>query len=232
MGAVMSSLCVAISLAFDEFVWQSGKFDHVTQCQQAWGFTSSTSSQIRWRRYVDDVIAASHCYCGDCIFLWIRLCFHNLTVSVVTGATGASSPDMYNGNVWVDLAVFPTRTSVFILPKNLNRAWLYASRDAAVFLPPRLSFLPWLDRMPQGFAKTKALLYARVIRCQRLGLAHHITCHYLCESLAELVLLQYPYSAIRALVHSLPATPAVRASAQWVRAWRARSRIVALPAPA
>ena len=102
IGGVMSSAAVAVSLGGQEHRW----FD--LGGHRRLGFPlgpGPVRTYISWRRYVDDCIAISKCFCSECVLVFLQGAF-SLTISPVAlsgpqrGVEGARKV-----GVWLDVEI-------------------------------------------------------------------------------------------------------------------------------
>ena len=117
---------------------------------------------------------------------------------------------------WVDI-VFDNvdRWRLVLVPKNENRQWLTSSSSDR----SRTTLLEWPGKLPVSFSAIRSSLISRLYRCSALGFSEEIQALRILEGIVELSYLQYPKKLARALVHSLPASPASALCRRAVRTW-------------
>ena len=107
--------------------------DELRRREGFWLEGMSPAEAVGSARYVDDVIGVSRVYCCDCLTRWMELTY-SLGISVA-----GTSEDTNKPVVWADVEVRTAGWDFFVVPKNLNRAWLV---DASVERE-RATVLPW-----------------------------------------------------------------------------------------
>ena len=159
-------------------------------------------------RYLDDIVAFSRHFCGDCVLHWLRCTY---PVSLLA-CSGAEQQQQRKTHTWTDVILYPLGSGIGVLPKNPNREWIHGvgPRD-------RTTMLRWAGRPPAGFSQIRSSLISRLQRCQAIKLP---VCHQarrLLEDLLEYHSLPYPPSMLRALAHCLPLCPAIKIVRRVVR---------------
>ena len=123
-------------------------------------------------------------------------------------------------HVWLDLQLYVLgpeshvseasvrRAQVLFAQKNANRVWLY-EKIATSASRPRTTILPWPGRPPTGFNNLRSSFVSLLRRGFTLQVSDALSAHRILEHILELLLLEYPPSISRALLHSLPPWPSV-----------------------
>ena len=93
MGGILSSALVALVLGVQEVQWLRARADH-----QRLGFPPTAVEEVRWRRYVDDLLILSIAYCGCCSFLFVSSAYRQ-PVSVCSGA----GDKLAEPHIWCDV---------------------------------------------------------------------------------------------------------------------------------
>ena len=209
IGGLMSGVCVSVTLGAQEWRWQRDSAAHLRE-----GFcfgASDALSFISWKRYVDDLIAISRCYCCACVYHFLQ-CAFTVKLSPVTDLSSSSA----GRGTWLDLDVSVHGQALCVIPKNVNRPWLYRGEPRE-----RCTLGRWPGRPPKGFGNLRSLFLVRVARARDLQLPAALAAVWLGELTLEMFLLGYPVSILRALVHSLPCSLAAQAARRLIRAFGA-----------
>ena len=205
IGGLLSGVCVSVTLAAQEWRWLH---DRAAQVEAGLRFgMGDPLAHIAWRRYVDDLIAVSRRYCRKCVFHFLRSALV-VQLSPVTDLEGAGPCS----GTWLDMDITVCGQSLCIVPKNVNRPWLY--RGA---LRERCALGHWPGRPPKGFGNLRAMFLVRIARSRELRIDADAAAVWLGELVLEMFILGFPLSVLRALVHSLPCSPAAQAVRRLVR---------------
>ncbi|CAK0854998.1 unnamed protein product [Prorocentrum cordatum] len=124
IGGVMSGICVAVSIGAQEYNWRRNSEKHR---QNGYTFEPHGIDKcIVWRRYVDDVLICSRRYCRKCLIEFL-----GAGIQVKFAPTGPLAPDAEAVGVWLDVQLYVSGQSLTLLPKNVNRDWLYTGSSFA-----------------------------------------------------------------------------------------------------
>ena len=183
----MSGACLAAVLAYREYCafWKNSMG---VDCR---GFYPG--QLIGAIRYVDDVLAASPCLCGDCIFTYLKKVY-DLPLSACSGtATTQGAP-----HIWTEGEVLVSRDSFRLIPKNMNRSWLSGEGPRV-----RQSFVPWPGAPPCSIKFLVSHFLGMIARHSGLGIAPHDIIVRALEALLELRLLGYPHTILRKVLYAM-----------------------------
>eukprot|EP00927_Polykrikos_kofoidii_P058377 TRINITY_DN5285_c0_g1_i1.p1 TRINITY_DN5285_c0_g1~~TRINITY_DN5285_c0_g1_i1.p1 ORF type:complete len:1325 (-),score=85.31 TRINITY_DN5285_c0_g1_i1:1897-5871(-) len=166
---------------------------------------------IAWCRYVDDIIAFSYDTCCGCQTRFFQETF---VESVSTCHQSDLEPDSIFD--WLDLSLTVVGMRIRWTLKNQNREWVQKMLPGP---PPHTNLIPWPGRLPRGFASYRGQLLGKIARCRQLSLDRPLLLFCILEHVLELFRCGYPYSVIRALIHSCYVTAEIRLARQSVRSW-------------
>jgi len=209
IGGVLSGVALSILMAWYA-MWAQRRPEQFEKS----GFivsTSSSSIEIRQRRYVDDILGISRSYCRKCVFDYLTLVY-KVKLSPASDLEDPETPC-----VWIDLELWPQQDSCWIAPKNDNRLWLI---DQDPGPRPKTNILPWPGIAPRGFGMVVALYSGRLARAQHLALTIPVTLAWILELTLELIILGYPTGLILAALHSCPWSVAIQKARVVTRQWR------------
>ena len=186
IGGMMSRICAAVYLGDCEAAWAEDTVKH-----RLYGFASSVGGGplSEALRYVDDVAVSSRSLCRNCLLLWAVLTYGHLQFSW--------EPEAFTVP-WLDLLLTSAEGKLHIEVQNVNRPWLLGTG-------PRVKrrYLPWLGGPMVRFAHLRAQLLGRLRRFEEMQLAAPDVANAMAEEIRELLMEGYPWSYIRAIVHSL-----------------------------
>ena len=205
IGGVMSMVCVSMVLGYAEYCWH-----HNNDERNLLGFAvDPIDAYLCWLRYVDDTLCITYVYCGKCTFNFLSAAYKPVKLSAVSGVDQPSET-----HTWTDIEFRVCGLDVHVLPKNPNRKWLHglAPRERALYCD-------WLGVLPMPFGILRACLLGKLARARQLDLSTEWQTYRLLEEVLELWHSQYPVLFLRKLVHSLPASPAVRRLRLLIRKW-------------
>ena len=205
IGGVMSMVCVSMVLGYAEYCWQ-----HNSAERNLLGFAVDPIDEFFcWLRYVDDTLCITYIYCGKCTFNFLSAAYKPVKLTAVSGVD-----QPLETHTWTDIEFRVCGLDVHVLPKNPNRKWLHglAPRERAMYCD-------WLGVLPMPFGILRACLLGKLARARQLNLSAEWQTYRLLEEVLELWHSQYPVLFLRKLVHSLPASPAVRRLRILVRQW-------------
>ena len=209
IGGTMSSAAVSVALAGEEHVFE-GNADLLREHGFHIG-AGPLSLFISFRRYVDDIIAASRHYCGHCLEYAIRLCY-SAPLSLVARSCSMPPGAPFE---WVDLELRVHGQSLSITAKNPNRSWMYnTGHEKRGF-----GIMDWPGHLPQPFSTMRGVLIGKLCRAVSCKLGQEMAMVVILEHLLELHLHGYPFRLLRALVHALPNSPAAIAARTGIRMW-------------
>jgi len=214
IGGLLSSISVAIVLAYSEMQY----FIHRPRS------SISAAEQLFIMRYVDDVLAISGSLCAACLRAEI-LSIYPVKLSVVEPTF--SSPSMYVDTLsvashhWTDVDICNNLSSfgISVRPHNPNRAWISGRGDRQ-----RLTLITWPGRPPASLASFRSIASSRVKRAYACGADDACLTMTILELATELIMLNYPLSFVRAILHSLPPSPAALRARQLYRSWRVMAK--------
>ena len=211
IGGLCSSSCVALVLGFCEVLWLAGGYKpaFVDEPFEFHGWPVETT--LVWKRFVDDVLAISQCFCPSCLYAFVSGAY-NVPLKPVSGFNGESE------HVWTDIVVTSqNQWGLAMFPKNPNRGWLFGLETQR----SRTTFLPWFGSLPCSYSSLRSTLFSRMVRSYHLMLPVNVQATRVLEDVLELCLLGYPKALIRKIVHSLPACPPALLARRVVRQWLA-----------
>ena len=208
IGGILSGVCVAILLGYQEYCWE---IDDLCHAFEGFHLLARISASIGWIRYVDDVLTCSRVLCGPCCFAFIGRAYG----CQLSAVSGVAAPDKIH--IWTDVQLNVMGQNVMLNNKNPNREWL--RRQEAGSARPKATILPWVGFLPTSFNALRANLISRMSRSKELGLGIQLGCIRLLEDLLELSRIGYPNKLVRALIHSLPVTAEAQAARRAIRIW-------------
>ena len=164
-------------------------------------FTSAKLAEwVAWLRYAADIISVSGVLCSKCLLTFVASAY---AVSLDLVSAAESPVSVHH---WLDLDLHVRQWSAAVLPHNKNRNWLLGRGPRE-----HCSILPWPGCPPTGFGHMRALVLGRLSRGNQIGCSSLAIYYWGLELLLEWVLLSYPDSVLRAVFHSFPPSPVVRA---------------------
>ena len=194
MGGILGTVCVAYVLGAAEHRWIS---DSAAHARAGFRFQRPPLDYMLFLRFVDDVLLISYALCPGCL-----LAFASSAYPVrLSPCSGFGPPG--ESHVWTDIVIMQRGWDLFLAHKNPNRDWLFRRGPRQ-----KTSFDPWPGSPPLGFAALRARICGRLHRCSQLGFSPALQALRVSEDILEMWLSGYPLALLRALAHSLPASPA------------------------
>ena len=168
-------------------------------CSLFFGLCEATSSNsVNWSnidalRIVDDTLLMSKSVCHDC-FRLVASKVYSIPFKQVS--TAEKTGDTEWGDMSLSIGKFG---GLFIRPKLTNASWI-ADGDCK---RARLRFPPFLDRSQVRFGVLRGIILGVIARSNTIKGSIQVRVSALFACFAELLLVKYPWSYLRALVFSI-----------------------------